>query len=73
MRDPWAHPDDKVFGGFSLAFDMSIETMWSAFFTGALLLVATEALAKAGPDMALPLVSEGATVWHVVPSLLALV
>lgn len=66
-------PDDKVFGGFSLAFDMSVETMWSAFFTGALLLVATEALAKAGPDMALPLVSEGATVWHVVPSLLALV
>ena len=66
-------PDDKVFGGFSLAFDMSVETMWSAFFTGALLLVATEALAKAGPDMALPLVTEQATVWHVVPSLLALV
>lgn len=66
-------PEDKVFGGFSLAFDMSVETMWSAFFTGALLLVASEPLAKAGPDMALPLVTEGATVWHVVPSLLALV
>ena len=45
--------------------------MWSVFFTGVLLLVATEALAKAGLDMAR--VTEGATMWHVVPSLLALV
>lgn len=71
MRDPWAHPDDKVFGGFSLAFDVPVEMIWSVFVVGALLLVATEALAKAGPDMAR--VTEGATVWHVVPSLLALV
>jgi non-ribosomal peptide synthetase component F len=64
---------DKVFGGFSLAFDMSVETMWSAFFVGAELLVADEALAKAGPDMAGVLAAEGLTVWHVVPSLLSLV
>lgn len=66
-------PEDKVFGGFSLAFDMSVETMWSAFFVGAELLVATEALAKAGPDIADILAVEGVTVWHVVPSLLTLV
>lgn len=66
-------PEDRVFGGFSLAFDMSVETMWSAFFVGAELLVANEALAKAGPDMAVVLAAEGATVWHVVPSLLSLV
>ena len=66
-------PDDKVFGGFSLAFDMSVETMWSAFFVGAELFVASEALAKAGPDMAVALAAEGVTAWHVVPSLLALV
>jgi non-ribosomal peptide synthetase-like protein len=65
--------DDKVFGGFSLAFDMSVETMWSAFFVGAELLVADEALAKAGPDMAGVLAAENLTVWHVVPSLLSLV
>ena len=65
--------DDIVFGGFSLAFDMSVETMWSAFFAGARLLVATEALTKAGPDVALALDAAGATIWHVVPSLLALV
>jgi non-ribosomal peptide synthetase component F len=62
---------DRVFGGFSLAFDMSVETMWSAFFVGAELLVADEALAKAGPDMAGVLAAEGLTVWHVVPSLLS--
>jgi len=39
-----------VFGGFSTAFDMSVETMWSAFADGTELLVATEALHKAGPD-----------------------
>ncbi|MBC7638031.1 MAG: amino acid adenylation domain-containing protein [Acetobacteraceae bacterium] len=65
--------EDIVFGGFSLAFDMSIETMWSAFFVGARLLVASEALTSAGPDIAMALAGAGATVWHVVPSLLALV
>ncbi|MFW2851362.1 Pls/PosA family non-ribosomal peptide synthetase [Sphingomonas sp. TX0543] len=64
---------DRVFGGFSLAFDMSVETMWSAFFVGGELLVASEALATAGPDMAIVLAAEGVTVWHVVPSLLSLV
>ncbi|MBX9884098.1 MAG: amino acid adenylation domain-containing protein [Novosphingobium sp.] len=66
-------PEDKVFGGFSLAFDMSVETMWSAFFVGAELMVASESLAQAGPDMARVLAANGVTIWHVVPSLLTLV
>ena len=66
-------PADIVFGGFSLAFDMSVETMWSAFFVGATLLVATEALASSGPDVAIALAAERTTIWHVVPSLIALV
>ena len=66
-------PGDVVFGGFSLAFDMSVETMWSAFFVGARLLVATEALAASGPDVAIALAAADVTVWHVVPSLVALV
>ncbi|GAA3264373.1 hypothetical protein GCM10020258_30760 [Sphingomonas yabuuchiae] len=66
-------PDDIVFGGFSLAFDMSVETMWSAFFVGAKLLVATEPLAASGPDVAVTLAAEKTTIWHVVPSLIALV
>lgn len=66
-------PEDRVYGGFSLAFDMSVETMWTAFFTGAQVIVASEALTRAGPDIAAVLAKEGTTVWHVVPSLLALV
>ena len=66
-------PSDIVFGGFSLAFDMSVETMWSAFFVGAKLLVATEALATSGPDVAVALAAAETTIWHVVPSLIALV
>jgi len=55
-------PADIVFGGFSLAFDMSVETMWSAFFVGATLLVATESLASSGPDVAIALAAEGTTI-----------
>ncbi len=63
--------EDRVFGGFSLAFDMSVETMWSAFFVGAELLVASEGMAKAGPDLIAELKAAQATVWHAVPSLMA--
>jgi non-ribosomal peptide synthetase-like protein len=66
-------PDDIVFGGFSLAFDMSVETMWSAFFVGAEIVVASDILVQSGPDIAGQLTNAGVTVWHVVPSLLSLV
>ena len=66
-------PADKVFGGFSLAFDMSVETMWCSWFVGAEVLVATEALTKSGPDIARVLAEQQVSIWHVVPSLLALV
>ncbi len=63
--------DDRVHGGFSFSFDMSVETMWSAWFVGAEVLAGSEALAKAGPDLAKVLTAAGVTVWHAVPSLLA--
>ncbi|MBV9929525.1 MAG: amino acid adenylation domain-containing protein [Alphaproteobacteria bacterium] len=66
-------PADICYGGFSLAFDMSVETMWTAWFVGAVVLVASDSLTKAGPDIAPSLEEEGVTVWHVVPSLLTLV
>ena len=65
--------DDRVFGGFSLAFDMSVETMWSAWFVGAEVVAGSEALAKAGPDLAPVLTAAGVTIWHAVPSLLAVI
>ncbi len=63
--------DDRVYAGASLAFDISVEEMWAAFFAGAELLVGSEALAKAGPDLGATLAREGVTVWAPVPSLLA--
>jgi non-ribosomal peptide synthetase-like protein len=63
--------EDRVYGGFSLAFDMSVETMWTGWFAGAEVVVASEALALAGPDTAGALTRLGVSVWHVAPTLLA--
>ena len=62
---------DRVYAGASLAFDISVEEMWAAFLNGAELLIGSEALAKAGPDLALALEAQGVTVWCPVPSLLS--
>jgi non-ribosomal peptide synthetase-like protein len=64
-------PEDRVFAGASLSFDISVEEMWAAFLNGAELLIGNEALAKAGPDLAMTLAAQGVTVWCPVPSLLA--
>ncbi len=64
---------DTVFAGASLSFDISVEEMWAAFFSGACLLVSTEGLIKAGPDLAAALDAYGVTVWSLVPSLLAVI
>ena len=66
-------PADRVFQGFSLAFDMSIEETWPAFLAGAELIVSSEALARSGPDVVEAIVRQNVTVWHCVPSLLAVV
>ena len=64
---------DRVFQGFSLAFDMSLEETWPAFLVGAELVVSSEALARSGPDIVDAIAREEVTVWHCVPSLLAVV
>ncbi len=64
---------DRVFAGASLAFDVSVEEMWGAFLQGAELLVATEGLTKAGPDLADTLDAQGVTCWFPVPSLLSVI
>ncbi len=65
--------DDKIYQGFSLAFDMSLEEIWSAFTVGATLMAGSDDLAKAGPDLGPALIMAGITVWHTVPSLAAIV
>src|SRR2546427_739541 len=45
-------PDDRVYQGASLSFDLSVEEIWLAFGAGATLVAATPEMARAGPDLA---------------------
>lgn len=63
--------DDVVYAGASLAFDVSVEEMWTAFGAGATLLVASEALTKAIDELPAVFAAHRVTVWCPVPSLLA--
>jgi non-ribosomal peptide synthetase-like protein len=65
--------EDRVYAGASLAFDISVEEMWAAFLNGGELLIGSETLNKAGPDLAATLAAQGVTVWCPVPSLLAVI
>ncbi|MBC7658883.1 MAG: amino acid adenylation domain-containing protein [Chitinophagaceae bacterium] len=64
--------DDHVFQGFSLSFDMSLEEIWTTFWAGAKLLVAGPELINAGPELGHALAQAGITVWHCVPTMLAM-
>ncbi|GLH73031.1 peptide synthetase [Geothrix limicola] len=65
-------PGDRVFQGFSLAFDASVEELWLAWANGACLVVGTKALMQSGPDLGRRLGELGITVWSTVPTLLGL-
>jgi len=64
--------DDRVYQGFSVAFDMSFEEIWISYLVGATLWLAPKEIA--GDPEALPraLIDNDITVLHAVPSLLAL-
>jgi len=64
--------DDRVYQGFSVAFDMSFEEIWISYLVGATLWIGPKE--TAGDPEALPrlLRENGVTVLHAVPTLLAL-
>ncbi len=66
------HEGDRVYQGFSVAFDMSFEEIWISYLAGATLWIAPREV-SADPD-ALPraLIEQQITVLHAVPTLLAL-
>lgn len=66
-------PEDKVFQGFSVAFDASVEEIWLAFFAGATLVVGTHEIVHAGPGLARILTEQGVTVLSCVPTLISMV
>ncbi|MGE8632812.1 MAG: Pls/PosA family non-ribosomal peptide synthetase [Achromobacter piechaudii] len=63
---------DKVYQGFSVAFDMSFEEIWISYLVGASLWVAPKLLTTDPEGLPDALVREGITVLHAVPTLLAL-
>lgn len=63
---------DRVYQGFSVAFDASIEEIWLALFAGATLVVGTSEMQHAGPALSRLLREAGVTVLSCVPTLLAM-
>ena len=62
-------PEDRVFQGFSIAFDAAVEEIWLAFAAGATLVVGTKDVILS--DLPGYLRAEGVTVLSTVPTLLA--
>jgi non-ribosomal peptide synthetase-like protein len=65
-------PNDRVYQGFSIAFDASVEEIWLAFFAGATLIAAPPEMALAGPGLAAWLSQAEVTVLSCVPTLLSM-
>ncbi|MFM9901010.1 MAG: amino acid adenylation domain-containing protein, partial [Polaromonas sp.] len=63
---------DRVYQGFSVAFDMSFEEIWISYLAGATLWLAPKEVASDPEALPLALVANHITVLHAVPTLLAL-
>ncbi|EPF74488.1 delta-poly-L-ornithine synthetase PosA [Acinetobacter rudis] len=63
---------DKVYQGFSVAFDMSFEEIWLSYLVGATLWLAPKSLVSDPERLCKTLQQEQITVLHAVPTLLAL-
>ncbi|MFZ3126995.1 MAG: amino acid adenylation domain-containing protein, partial [Rhodoferax sp.] len=64
--------DDRVYQGFSVAFDMSFEEIWISYLVGATLWIAPREIASDPELLPLALADHQVTVLHAVPTLLAL-
>jgi len=63
---------DRVWQGFSLAFDASVEEIWLAFAAGACLVSGTREQVTSGPSLADHLTAQDVTVFSCVPTTLSL-
>lgn len=64
--------NDRVWQGFSLSFDASVEELWLAWRTGAALVCATKDELRSGPDLPEVMHTYGVTVLSCVPTLLGM-
>src|SRR5262249_39461340 len=65
-------PEDRVYQGFSVALDASVEEVWLALASGAALVAGTPEMAHAGPGLSPLLSRAGVTVVSCVPTLLSM-
>ena len=65
-------PTDRVYQGFSIAFDASVEEVWCTFAAGAALVVGSIEQVRSGVDLAHFLTQQQVTVLSCVPTLLAM-
>jgi non-ribosomal peptide synthetase-like protein len=65
-------PHDRVYQGFSPAFDASVEEIWLAFCAGATLVAGTQEMVHAGPELSRMLSKAKVSVLSCVPTLLAM-
>jgi non-ribosomal peptide synthetase-like protein len=65
-------PNDRVYQGFSIAFDASVEEVWCTFAAGATLVVGSIEQTRSGVDLAGFLTQQRVTVLSCVPTLLAM-
>jgi non-ribosomal peptide synthetase-like protein len=66
-------PDDRVYQGFSAAFDASVEEIWAALSIGGTLVVPTEEVSRSPSDVAEFVSSNRITYFSTVPTLLAMI
>ena len=65
-------PEDRVYHGFALGFDGSVEEMWMAYSNGARLVVGTADISRIGNEAAKLLSRHGVTVFSTVPTSLGM-
>ncbi|WP_219908073.1 Pls/PosA family non-ribosomal peptide synthetase [Enhygromyxa salina] len=65
--------DDRVYQGFSLGFDGSVEEIWMAFSSGAALVVGPPAIKTLGNETAEFMTRTGVTFFSTVPTFLSLI
>lgn len=65
--------DDRVYQGFSTAFDASVEEIWAAFSRGGTLVVPTEEIERSPTDVAQFINDKQVTYFSTVPTMLAMI
>ena len=65
-------PDDRIYHGFSLGFDASVEELWMAFSNGASLVVAPSEVVRVPDDVARMIQQNAVTVISMVPTFLSI-